>query len=58
MNKSNQISPRQISIQIEIWKSRINKAKSHPHNYQSWCQLAISEMEDWLLHLSTMRLEK
>ena len=58
MNKTNQSLPKVISIQIEIWKSRINKATSNPLHEQSWCQLAISEMEDWVIHLSTTRFKK
>ena len=50
--------PSAISIEVAIWQLRISRAKSHPQNSCSWCQLAIQEMEEWIVLLPTKRSKK
>ena len=58
VNKINYILPSAISLEVAIWQLRIMRAKSHPQNSYSWCQLVIQEMEEWSLLLPTKRSAK
>ena len=57
-NTNNHSIPSAISMEVAIWQLRIMRAKSHPQNSYSWCQLVIQEMEEWSLLLPTKRSAK
>ena len=47
--------PRKVSIEVDIWQCRINRAKNHSLSYQPWCKAGIRFMEDWMSLLPARR---